>query len=184
MSVGVKVDFIQLTPVNPASVPNGCVFLDASNGNVATVKSTGGTSDPVGNTSSDNLFIKQMQIDGPIEVNKPVSKKANGRIVQGDSDSADGQMIVGMSLEAGLNAGDFINVFCIGANLAGALAGLGMTPGQEVFLSETGGYTTDANSFTGNNDTIMKVGIADCAAGAASGTAVDLISFPEIVTRP
>jgi hypothetical protein len=125
-----------------------------------------------------------MQIDGPIAINRHVSKKSNGRIIQADSDNPDGQQVVGVALQAGATAGDLINVLCVGANLAGALTGLGFAPGEEIYLSEASGFTNNPNSFTGGDDTIMKVGVADCAAGVASGTAVDLISFPEIIARP
>jgi hypothetical protein len=56
-------------------------------------------------------------------------------------------------------------------------------------LAQTGGqggvsFINSVGSLTGDDDSIIKVGIADCAAGTASGTATDLIVFPEVILRP
>jgi hypothetical protein len=184
MSVGVKVNFFVMTPMTPGTAPNGSIFLDSTNGNALTIKNTNGVIEEVTSSSSTNLFIKQMVASGPIAIKKPVSKRSDGKIQQADSDAAQGQAFVGVSLDSAAADGDVIQVLLVGANIENAISGLGFTPGSEVYLSETGGYTDDPDAFTGDDDSIIKVGIADCAGGIASPTAVDLIIFPEVVVRP
>lgn len=182
---GVRAPYVFLDPVAPAGVPNGALFLDSTNGNTPTVKGTGGNVDPISPVATSNILIKQMQAAGAIALNRPVSKRADGKIEFADSDSISGQNVVGFAQQVATADGDLINVLCVGANIVGAITGLGFTPGQEIYLSEDGlGYSNDPGSFTGNNDSIIKVGIADCAAGTASATASDLILFPEVVARP
>lgn len=182
-NVGFKANFIVLTPSLPSAIPNGAVFIDSTNADAMSVKGTGGAVSPIGSTGS-NIFIKQMQAAGVIATNMPVSKRPDGKIEQADSDAATGQEVVGFALAAAAGNGSLINVLCVGANIAGALTGLGFTPGQEVYLSENSGYTNDPNSFTGNNDSIIRLGVADCAAGAASTVVTDLIVFTEVIVRP
>jgi len=64
------------------------------------------------------------------------------------------------------------------------LTGLGFTSGDIIYLSESGGYTNDGNSFTGGDDTVTKVGVASAPAGIASGTATDLIAISEVLVTP
>ena len=182
--VGFKMNFVVLQPTNPSAVPNGSVFIDSTNADTASVKGTGGIVDPIGVTGGTSLFIKQMQAASAITLNHPVSKKPNGKIEEADSDAPEGQNIIGFALSAAAADGDLINVLCVGANITNGIFGLGFTPGDEIFLGESGGYTDDVTTFTGNDDSIIKVGIADCATGAASATATDLIIFPEVVARP
>lgn len=184
MSIGIKAKYMILEPTTPGLVPNGAVFIDSSNANVASVKNMAGTVDPVGSTSSSNLFIKQMQASGPIATNAAVSKRADGKIEQSDSDSPQGQHPIGYTMQEALADGDLVNVLTVGANIVNAIAGKGFVPGEDVFISETGGYTNDPNSFTGNNDSIIKVGIADCLAGVASPIATDLVAITQVLLRP
>jgi hypothetical protein len=52
-------------------------------------------------------------------------------------------------------------------------------------LSSTPGVlTNDLSSFDPETDVIMKVGIADCAAGVASATASDLIMVTDVISTP
>ncbi len=183
--VGIKVNYVVLNPVNPSLVPNGALYLDSTNGNASTIKGTGGGNETIGSVSANNIYIKQMQALAPIAINKPVSKRADGKIQIADSDAPNGQQFIGFTLQAAANADDLVNVLCIGANIVGAITGLGFMPGEEIFIAEDGsGFTNDPDSFTGANDSIIKIGIADCAAGTASGTATDLLVFPEVIGRP
>lgn len=187
MVIGIKSKFLSIDPSNPAEVPNNSLYVDASNANQATFKNSSGTSSVVGAVSTSNLFLKSMQVDEIFPVNSPLSKKANGRVVKADTDlSPDTQRYIGIALQAPVNIGDFINVLIVGANLANALVGLGFSPGDEVFLAENGGFTNAAGvaGFGGNNDSVIKVGIADCTGGTASATANDLIAFTEVISRP
>ena len=175
--------FLVLEPTVSTNVPNGSVFINAANGNTLSSRDNNGNVFPLVPTTAENMFLKQMQVVGPIAINVPVSKRPDGKIEAGDSDSEFGQRICGYSLQAATMADELITVLCIGANIPNALAGLGYGPGQDVFLSEDGGYTNTDN-FTGSNDSIIKVGMADCAAGAANTTATDLIAITEVLLRP
>lgn len=179
-----KATAVVLVPITPAQAPNGSVFLDSTNANALTTKSPGGVLTPNLGGTPENIFIKQMEASGAISAKVPVAKLPTGKIVAADSDAAGGQEVIGFALSATLADGDLVMVVLVGANLEGALTGLGYAPGDEIFLSETGGYTNDPNSFTGNDDSIIRVGIADCAAGVASATVVDLIAFAEVIARP
>lgn len=131
-------------------------------------------------------FVKPMQNTSVASITalRPVSKAPDGGIIASDSDGATSQIIIGVALE-NIGVGALGNVMLIGPNVAGAVNGLGFTPGDKVFVSESGGgYTNDYASFTGGDDTIVRIGYADCAAGAASATATDLIMFSEVVLRP
>lgn len=179
-----KAKVVILEPIDPSQAPNGSVFLDSTNSDALTTKTTGGSTSIIGAASGDTLFKKDMVAGAAFAAKVPLSKRADGKVVAADSDSGTGQALIGYSLASSAGDGSIVQVLTVGANIAGALTGLGYTSGEEVYLSETGGYTNDPNSFTGNNDSIIKVGIADCAAGIASGTATDLIVFAEVITRP
>lgn len=184
MEIGFKSRFLSIIPSTPASVPNNTVFIDSTNTNQASFKDQSGNVAVIGAVSATNIFIKEMQASVPIPVNTPVSKLSNGKIVPADSDAANGQNYVGITLNAALVADALVQILLPGANVAGAIAGLGFLPGQEVFLAEGGGFTNDPSVFTGDDDSIIRVGIADCSSGVAAGVASDLIAFTEIVARP
>jgi len=122
---------------------------------------------------------------GTIAAGVPIAKLSNGKIIPADSDGVGGaQQLIGITQEQIL-LGGVGSVYLFGQNVAGVITGLGFAVGEEVYLAETAGtYTNDPNSFTGDNDSIIKIGIADCAAGSASGTATDLILFPDVILRP
>lgn len=179
----VKANYVVLVPVDGSQVPNGCLYLDQNNGDAATIKGTGGGNSPVTSSSSD-FFTKQMIAGGAIAANRPISKRSDGKVIDADSDGVDAQNFIGYSLQSAAGDGSPLNTLLAGPNLAGALVGLGFMTGEVIYLSESGGYTNDINSFTGANDTIVRVGVADCAASVASGTAVDLIGFTNVLISP
>lgn len=182
-TAAVKAKFVVLEQVNPSLVPNGALFLDSTNGGAATIKNVGGGTDPL--VGVTNYIMKVKVAGGAIGLNKPVAVvPATGKVLPADSDGVNQQDFIGYALQAALNDGDLINVLLVGANLAGALTGLGFVPGDDIYLAETGGFTNDPNSFTGGDDSIIKVGVADCAAGIASTTVTDLVTFAEVLTRP
>lgn len=183
-AIGIKAKFVLLETITPAQAPNGSLFLDSTNANAATIKNVSGVLEPIDAGSGSNLFIKQMQAGAAFSVNTPLSKRPDGKVVSSDSDGLNTQNHIGFALSASLSDGDLINVLCVGANIVGAISSLGFTPGQDIYLSEGGGYTNDANSFTGANDSVIKVGIADCSAGNASSVANDLIILTEVIIRP
>jgi hypothetical protein len=130
-------------------------------------------------------LTKQMEnkSGSQIDAGKPVSKKADGTIVQADSDSTDGQRFVGIAA-VNIPHNTIGTVYLVGQNIPGVITGFGFAPGDDVFVSESGEYTNDPNSFSGGNDTITRIGIADCVAGTASPVAVDIITFAEIMVTP
>lgn len=185
MSQPFKMTHLILVPTPAAQVPNGALFLDSGNLNQLSVKSYAGTVAVVeGGGGSSSLFVKQMIAGEAFLANRPLSKRADGKVVAADSDSATGQQIIAHSLQASGGDNAPVNVLCVGANLAGALTGLGFSPGDEIFLGENGEYTNDISTFSNNDDSIIKVGIADCAAGEANVAATDLVVFTEVIARP
>lgn len=177
----IKVQYVVMDPVAPSQVPPGCLFLDSTNGNQATIKNTGGSQEPV--SSGTNYFIKTMIAGAAIAAGKPLSKRPDGKVIEGDSDGMHSQNFIGFSQNSAAGDGSTVQVLLAGANLAGVLTGLGFMAADIIYLSETGGYTNDPNSFTGNNDTVIKLGIADCAASSASSTAVDLIAITDVLVN-
>jgi hypothetical protein len=183
--IGFKSRFLSIIPSAPATIPNNTVFIDSSNGNQASFKDQSGNVTVIGAVSASNIFIKEMQAEVAMSVNTPIAKKSNGKIVPADTDESDEtQRYVGITLTAAVNPDDLVQVLLVGANIANAVDGLGFTVGREVYLDEGGGFTDDVTVFTGDDDSIIRVGIADCAAGLASSIAKDLIAFTEIVARP
>lgn len=68
-----------------------------------------------------------------------------------------------------------------GLNIPGVLASSGFAPGQEVFIDNSGNYTT--GSGLDGTSVVARVGWADCADGAGTGTVTDLImSYQKIAT--
>jgi len=181
-----KAEVLIMEPTAPGNAPANSVFLDSANSNALSTKTSADANVQVGAASSSDIMIKNMQnLSGSaIPAGKPVSKRADGSIIAADSDAVDGQRYIGITLDA-INNNATGRVLLVGPNVANAVQGLGFTPGQDIYISEAGGgYTNNAGSFTGNNDSIIKVGIADCAAGVANGIATDLIMFSEVVIRP
>jgi len=178
---GILAKYIVLQPTDPASIPNGSLALDATNSNTFTIKDSGGGVSVVSN-NSENLLIKAMEnLSGlSIAARRPVAKKTNGSVIDADSDGVGTQAIIGITLDT-INDGEVGNVLLLGPNAANAILGLGFIVGKAVYVSPNGGYTTNTADFTLDNDitndTIVRVGYADCPAGAASATATDLILF-------
>lgn len=181
----IKVSALVFDPIPASAAPSNSIYSDSSNANAFTNTSSGGDPVQVGESSSSSTLIKSMQnLSGAtIPAGKPVAKKANGSIIAADSDGVATQQFIGIALASIANNATG-NVAIVGQNVVGAVSGLGFAPGDDVYLSEAGGYTNDPNSFTGSNDSIIRVGIADCAAGSASATATDLIMFAEVQARP
>jgi hypothetical protein len=184
MSQQIQTKFVILEPTAPGSVPNNSLFIDSSAGNQLATKTSSGQNQPiVGGSSGTNYFLKQMQVGSAFPAGAPLSKRPDGKVEVADSDSVNGRKYCAYALEAGVNVDDLVNVLCVGPNVPGALSGIVAVPGDIVFIGENGQYTVDPNSFTNNDDDIIQAGIADCAAGVASTTAVDLISLPQVLAR-
>jgi len=130
--------------------------------------------------------VKQMvnNTGSAIPTGTPISKKSDGSIVPCDSDHPDGQAFIGIALDAIPALGGVGRVNLIGRNLPSVLSSYSFSPGDEIFIGENGEYVNSVLGFSGGDDSIIKVGVADCAESTASGTATDLIMFTEIISRP
>lgn len=127
---------------------------------------------------------KVMQNSGStIPGGKPVSKKPDGTIVLADSDGVNAQNFCGIT-QSSISPSVTGVILTPGQNIENAILGLGFAPGDTVFLNESGGYSNTTSGFTGGNDTIWKIGMADCAAGLASSVATDIILFTEKLISP
>lgn len=120
----------------------------------------------------------------PISLGKAVSRGANGKVYTADSDSVNGQKPIGISTQAATGDGSVITITLLGFNISGVLSGLGFTTADTIYVSETAGYTNDPASFIGGNDSIIKLGYADCSGGVASSSASDLLVNMEVIMRP
>jgi hypothetical protein len=170
-------DAVIFNPIATIADPNS-LYVDTTIGS----KLTSEAPTAFGNTE---LLIKEMQAAEPIRAGRQVSKRADGKIVEAESDGTNRQQPIGMATIAFLNIDDLGNVLLPAPNAAGVLTGLGFTPGREIYIGETtGGYVDDITPFVGNDDSLIKVGVADCAAGVASGIATDLIMITQVIARP
>lgn len=173
-------------PMMPAGVPAGAIYMDSTNGNALTTKSTGGTHTPIGSTSSADILIKHKKnMTGvTIVAGKRIALKTDGTMCLADSDNPVAMIDIGMALDT-VDHNNFGRVLLNGANAAGALTGLGYASGDSVYLSKTpGALTNSATGFDPATDTIMRVGTADCASNTASAAATDLIMTIEVYSRP
>lgn len=176
----IKVTALVLVPTTEEDAPNNSIFVDQSTGQVKT-KSNGN-----GSTSISQILtkLKKNGHSGQIGIGVPVSLLPSGLFVPTDSDLAQGQKFIGITLDIS-EPNEFSNIHLVGSNVINALNGLGFTPGEDIYMSETAGqYTNDFNSFTNNDDKIIRLGVADCANNEASSTAKDLVLFPEVILLP
>ena len=178
----IKTTNVQLLPLPVGEpVPVGSLYIDPNSGALSNQSASG--AQVIGVIQQMNLKI--MIAGAAIPAKYPVAKRGDGRVVAAGSDAGGGgQNFIGFSMEAATGVDQSLNVLLVGVNLEGAVDGLGFAPGEDVYLAEGGGYTNDPNSFTGADDSLIKVGIADCAAGEAVATAKDLITFTDVLTRP
>lgn len=182
----IRTGVLVLDPQAPDDAPDGSVYLDSENSNALTTKTTSGSHVQVGASSSDDIMIKTMENLSGFDLAKgdPVAKKPDGSIVLADADGLNAQIVVGTCAEAILN-GTQGRVALVGPNVANALLGRGFQPGQEAYLTATGTYTANPGTLDPtDDDSVVRMGVADCPAGAASTPATDLIMFSEVVARP
>jgi len=177
-----------LEPVAPATTVSGEFYRDNANADALTDKSTGGSNTQVGAASSDAIMVKTKQNTSGVNiaVNTPVGLTADGGIIKSDSDGPTSQVLIGITLDA-INSGAQGRVALVGPNARNAIQGLGFTPGNSIYLNQDGsnrGFTNNLNDLSGGDDSVIRIGYADCAPGAANATADDLIMFAEVIARP
>lgn len=176
-----------LQPVATGTVA-GELYRNSANADALTDKSTGGSATQVGAASSDAIMVKTKQntSGADIAVNTPVGLTGDGGIIKSDSDGLTSQVLIGIALDAIVDGAQG-RVALIGPNARNAIQGLGFTPGAPIYLNQDGsnrGFTNNLNDLSGGDDSVIRIGYADCAPGAASGTADDLIMFAEVIARP
>lgn len=117
-----------------------------------------------------------------IPAGKPVAVTPTG-IRLADTDDVLKKKYNGFSVEDIAYPGSG-KVFLTGDNLPGVLTGLGFAPGDDIFIGETAGLlTNDISAFSGFDDDIIRVGIADSAEDTVSALATDLIMQTDVVSR-
>lgn len=181
-----KTTAVELVPIAPTQAPLGSLYLDSSNSNAMSTKTTGGSNVQLGAATSADLMIKNKRnmTGTTIAAYKRVALKSDGTICLADSDNAVAMTDIGVTLDP-ITDSSYGRVMTNAANAAGVLTGLGYTAGQVIYLSKTpGGLTNDPSIFNPETDAIVQVGIADCATDVASGTATDLIMMIEVQSRP
>lgn len=183
MTAALKAAFIVLEPAAQADVPNGCLFLDSGNGNLLSQKSATGVVGVLASSANSNPMIKQMVSGEAFPSGRPLAKRPDGKVVLADSDDNTRKVLIGWSMQASLGDGAIVSVMGIGVNLPGVLSGLGFICGQSIYMGETPGtYTNDPAAFTGQDDEIYLLGIADCPTGVAQAAATDLIVSSRLIT--
>jgi hypothetical protein len=179
----IKTKAVEFEPINPNDARPNSIYVDTLNANTFSNKNDEGTNQTV--AAAPDSFAKQAKnMTGvTIPAMTPISRAGDGTIVPADSDAAQGQRPIGVTMEAILH-NSFGLIGLVGKNITGALTSYSFSPGQDLYVSETGGYTADGNSFSGDNDSLILIGIADCADGDASASAPDLILLRQILVRP
>lgn len=158
------------------------LFWKNDNGDVVQITDNGAVAGAAPANPTEKLMVNNS--GATIAINKPVSIAADGSIVLADSDSVDGQEPIGITLAAINNASAGL-VALFGRNMPGALTGLGFAPGDDIFIDEVaGGYTNTTSGFVGDNDSVVRIGIAAAANGITSVNATDLIMIREVLIRP
>lgn len=151
----------------------------------------GTASSPFAEMHTDNGFLKQLSIatalgnctllrtktngaGTTIAAGYPVSLYSDGQIYPGMALGAPNVTSYGIALQAIAPAAQG-KVLLFGLAVPGVLTGLGFSPGDTVYISETGTYTNGSTGLGDTGDVIARIGWADCADATVSGTAVDLV---------
>lgn len=118
----------------------------------------------------------KMKVNGAlatITAGKVVSLFSDGKIYPAEADTAIGQHFIGIAAE-NISPGFAGRVALFGLNIPGILAALGFSPGDEIYIDNSGNFTT--GSGLDNTSEYERVGWADCADGTGTGTVTDLIA--------
>lgn len=177
-----KAASIQFVPQNsPPGV--GSLYQDSGQP-IGTLSSTDTDNNPTAVGASNGLAKLMQNTSGVvIPANSPIAKTADGGIALAEANEVGDEILIGTST-AMIAIGAQATVLLVGPNIPGVLTGLGFAPGDPVYLNEAGSYTNDASTLDPTSESVIRLGYADCAAGAASTVVTDLIIFPEVIARP
>lgn len=178
----IRTDVVIMEPISGALVGHdNAMFIDSDNSNTLSNKQSNVTTA----VSSGSLFMKQMQsgLVGFIPAKTPVSKLSNGKITPATANQIANQEFIGITIDSFAGLDSLGTVLLVGPNASGAITGLGFAPGEDVYVSPTGGYTNDSNTLTAELNSFIRVGKADCGAGTASAIATDLVLFPQVMAK-
>lgn len=180
----IKVSSVQFDPQTSSQVAPGSLYQDTLQP-TGTLSSTdsGNSPTPVGATASGLAKTMQNTSGTTIPTNSPLAKTADGGIALAQADVDGDEILIGTSTSA-IAPNAQSAVMLVGPNIPGILTGSGFAPGDPVYLNAVGGYTNDASTLDPTSESVIRLGYADCAAGAASTTVTDLIIFPAVVARP
>lgn len=177
----------------PALDPGeGAFFAKEVNGKVEAFYANG-DGDEI-QLTSDGIVLGQSVFEkvivngngAPIPANTIISlKESDGSMVAADSDAANGQQPVGMTINLVAFPGSG-KVALFGRNMKDALDGLGFAPGKDIFLGEAPGTYTDdpQGELTGADDALVKVGVSACSDGVTNALAKDLILIRDFIAAP
>ena len=172
----IKAKYVILDPSDPLEVPNNSIFVDQANSSRLSVKDVNGNTSEIESSSGNDPFLKTMVAGESFNANVPLAKrKSDGKVVAADSDDMDRQVLIGNAEQESVGDSSLVRVRLIGPNLPGALTGKGFAAGDTIYVGEDKEYINDISLLTGDNDSIIEVGIADCSGGIASTVATDLI---------
>ena len=115
----IKTTLVEFVPIDPSTAPANSIYSDVSNSSTFSNKNSIGDSTAV--AAVPDAFAKQARntTGSTIAANSPVSRSSDGSIVPADSDSAQGQRPIGVTLESiAHNAFGLIGL--VGRNISGA----------------------------------------------------------------
>ncbi len=183
MSAIIQASQFIMIPIDPKDALPGAIFLDKTNANSYTIKSIAGVTSPIANGSS-NPNVKLMQSAGVFNFGSPLAKLPDGRVVLCESDGVGHKNFIGIALQKSEFSGAPVNVFTIGVNVSGILKGANFSPGDRIYVGESGEYINNLRGLVGGDDDYIMVGIADCAGGpTASSEAEDLIMLVDKIAN-
>ncbi len=175
-------------PMDASTVPNADAFHDI--GSQARRVREGHFRNVYANTLNEKTDvgdIKQIKVmvnanSATVLKGTPVAQTSSG-FRAADTDDVLKKKYIGITMEDIVFPGTG-RVLLGGKNVPAVLTGLGFAPGDDIYVGQTpGSYTNNIAAFSGFDDDIIRIGIADSAEGTASALATDLIMFTDVVSR-
>jgi hypothetical protein len=164
---------------------NSLIRTEADPQNISLVRASGASPLLTAATITNSPNIKKMVAGfGPMNAYTPVAKsRVTGKIIPLDSDDPYANFPIGILKDSVTYSDDLVDVYIGGVNLPGILFGKGFNVGDVIYSSSIpGGMTNDLTGVNPAEESILRLGVADCGAGEANGVATDLILSMEIVS--